>query len=315
MNSYLYVNYSDRFHKRITRHIIANIVKKFSECIDKKIDFIGMGSLFFEDFITLYETGSIANMKSIEYMLGNNGEFDEAKYKRFLFNRPYDSIEIIPKMVRDAVLDIKFDNNCILWLDYEEAINRDTIEDMAVAIRNMKKTGLLVSATNTFVPFEYKKGKQQLDVELVREKFADIVTPENKKLFDEISWDNYNVNVRDMVDSYYKKLVVEKCKKEKDKYELIKLSRIEYRDSARYVLDIWALIDINEINYDKFKLNLFSIPEIGNHKIDMVVLTKKEIDIIKNCKNENIKSIVNTYGIDEESINQYIKYRKYHKLW
>lgn len=314
MESYLYIDYSNRYHKKIARKMIANIVKEYSNCLGRKLDYVGMGSLFFEDFIQLYETGCIEGMKSIEYMTGEDGLFNEQKYKRFMQNRPYDSIEIIPKYACDAIEELTFENNTVLWLDYEVPIRRDTIEDMANVIRKMTHSGLLISVTNTYVPHPYKSGRGELDTAMVKELFADMVTPQTAQILEDIDWDNYTFSIRKMVNPYYRKLVKEKSEANGKHYELYQISSIEYRDSVRFVIDIWALIDRDETDCEAVIEHMSSIFEAGEHNIDMTILTEREKEILKKRIDQNPIQIAEDFGVDVLSIEKYIKYRKYCNL-
>lgn len=94
-----------------------------------------MGSLFYEDFQVLYASGCIRGMTSIEYMLDGDGEFDELKYRRFLLNRPFESIRLLPLTVREAVDQLSFDQNCLVWFDYDSTITKETIEETATRVR------------------------------------------------------------------------------------------------------------------------------------------------------------------------------------
>ena len=51
MNSYEKINYKLRPQKRIERALIAQLINNFQHIIGEKINYIGMGSLFYADFV------------------------------------------------------------------------------------------------------------------------------------------------------------------------------------------------------------------------------------------------------------------------
>lgn len=174
MNSYLFLDFAGKTHKRVCRKIMCRLAVSLAQCLEGTLDYIGMGSLFYEDFLMFYASGCIRNMTSIECMLDRDGEFDELKYRRFLLNRPYDSIRLLPLTVREAVDQLSFDENCLVWFDYDSTIKRETIEDIAEVIRKAKKTCMLASCTGTQIAYGYKAERGTLDMEVVRSCFQDI---------------------------------------------------------------------------------------------------------------------------------------------
>lgn len=53
MNSYNVINYKIRPQKQIERGIMAELVNEFTAIIGTSIDYVGMGSLYFADFVFL----------------------------------------------------------------------------------------------------------------------------------------------------------------------------------------------------------------------------------------------------------------------
>ena len=82
MNSYDTVNYKILPQKQIERGLISQLVNTFSNFIGKRINYIGMGSLYFADFVFFNKNCTINKMISIEKMM-DNGEYNIQKEKRF----------------------------------------------------------------------------------------------------------------------------------------------------------------------------------------------------------------------------------------
>jgi len=104
--------YNLRINKAIERSIFIDLlirVNKF-KLIDE-YTYIGFGSTHLEDFKMIHTTLGINKLISIEK--------DQKVYKRQLFNKPINCIELINCSSGEFIQEYEFDNNCIVWLDYE----------------------------------------------------------------------------------------------------------------------------------------------------------------------------------------------------
>ena len=308
MNSYLLTDYSGKTHKKIARKIMRRIASSYSSCLGRKLDYYGMGSLFYEDFRELYSSGCIDRMTSIEYMTDDNGRFDDMKYRRFMLNRPYDSIELLPMTVREAVDTLTFDRNFLTWFDYDSMIMRETIEETADVIRKASGSGMLVSCTGTQIAYSYKAERRGLDMDAVLRSFSDIVTPETSACLDAITWDNFSKTIHDIVTPYYMQIVAQKNIRDEKDYRLYHPARIEYRQPSLFVMDIWLLADPEEIDTDLIEKTILLSPDAGYHLIDMTVLTEREKKIIGDRLNEDPSVLAAELSIEEDAIRKYIRY-------
>ena len=312
MNSYLTLDYSRKTHKKICRKIIRGIATSFAALLGSKLEYIGMGSLFYEDFIDFFSSGWINDMISIEYMLDSEGVFDDLKYKRFLLNRPYKSICLMPMSVREAVCSLSFDKHFLTWFDYDSAITRETIEETAEVIRKAKKSGVLVNSTGAQNAYIYKTEGKTLDMKIIRSCFEDMLTPETADLFESLDWQNFTQSIRDAVTPYYQHLVTKKNKIEHKSYQLIKAGRIEYRQPSLFVTDLWLLVDTAKIGLETIKNKVLSTKDAGFHRIDMPILTKREKKIIGSRLDEDPAVLADELALDSDSIRKYFRYWDYY---
>ena len=308
MNSYLGTDYSGKTYKKICRKMIARLVQAFSECIHDRLDYIGMGSLFYEDFREFYPHGFMNRMTSIEYMLDREGKFDRQKYRRFLMNRPYEEIELLPLSVREAVDTLSFDRNFIAWFDYDSTITRETIEEMADVIRKAEAMGFLVDCTGTQIAYSYKDERRTLNMDAVRNAFADMVTEENADVFERLAWENFAETIRDLVTPYYERIVRVKKETSGRNWKLFKAGRIHYRQPSMFVIDLWILADLDQISEEEIETKVLSLKDAGEHFIDMSVLTERERAIISSRLEEDPSVLAEELAIDEPSIRKYIRY-------
>lgn len=124
--SYERVNYLLRPRKQIERKIIIEIFQRLSSVLSDfdKYDYIGMGSIYYFDFILFHKFLDFKNLYSIDNKITSN---------RFEFNKPYDFVKFINKKSTDFLTeDIKWNNNKVIWLDYDFSLNDDVLEDISI---------------------------------------------------------------------------------------------------------------------------------------------------------------------------------------
>nr|MBQ1578199.1 hypothetical protein [Oscillospiraceae bacterium] len=288
--------------------MLRRLASGFAGCLGGQLDYIGMGSLFFEDFKEFHSSGCIDRMTSIEYMLDSEGQFDELKYRRFQMNRPFDAIEILPVSVAEAVDALSFDRHFLTWFDYDAMITRETIEETAAVIRKATTSGMLVSSTGMKIAYSYIGENRTLNLELIRDVFGDMFDGNGDAFFDALKWDNFTENIRDSVTPYYERLVAEKNIRENRNFRLCKAGRITYNQPALFVSDIWLLVDMDEVKMDAIEEKVLRTPDAGEHFIVMPVLTDREKTIIGSRLGDDPGVLAQELAIDEDSIRKYIRY-------
>lgn len=122
MPSFDSVNYSIRPRKNIERKLIAELLLSMEQEFNiSTYQYIGMGSLWFSDFIAMHKTLGIRAMSSIE------------KYSplRAKFNSPFGFINVIEGTAKDEVPRLlKEDLSSIVWLDYDHDLSSGIIDDL-----------------------------------------------------------------------------------------------------------------------------------------------------------------------------------------
>lgn len=140
MPSFDSVNYSLRVKKNIERKLIADILLS----LDKQFkttgyQYIGMGSMWFSDFMLIHRVLGIKTMWSVE----------RDSPKRAAFNSPYGFInvqegtaaEYLPKF-----LDTKL--NSIVWLDYDGDLSRGIVKDLKDLAARAKPGDVIMVTAN-----------------------------------------------------------------------------------------------------------------------------------------------------------------------
>lgn len=146
MASFNFINYSIRPSKSIQRQIVFDGLSDIESILGlRDATYIGLGSIWFTDFILAHTKININRMISIEK--------DEIGYKRAKFNKPYSAVSVrrgcssvvIPKLLQDKSLRIK---PWVLWLDFDGRLNLETVADMLVLVEKAPTNSVLIFTLN-----------------------------------------------------------------------------------------------------------------------------------------------------------------------
>lgn len=154
MSSFNVVNYSIRPNKCIQRSLIFEGYKTIQNRLGlNKVNYIGLGSIWFSDFVMAHKTLHIDKMVSIES--------SEIGYRRAEFNKPFKSVSVVNELSTDAIRTLCADKGFsahpwLVWLDYDGTLNETVVDDMRLIIeRAPQNTALVV----TFSADSRKYGK------------------------------------------------------------------------------------------------------------------------------------------------------------
>ncbi len=125
--SYHKVQYDLRPAKQVERRMIIDALRKLTieGFAIEDYTYVGFGSIYFVDFILFHKFLGIDDMLSIEY----SREIE----KRVKFNKPYDFIKIEIKPAGEVIPSLSPDLTYLLWLDFDDIINADLLEDVRLA--------------------------------------------------------------------------------------------------------------------------------------------------------------------------------------
>src|SRR6266850_2999919 len=136
--SYTRINYSVRPNKNVQRKLIAEL------CNGLRPDFpigeyryVGMGSMWFSDFVLMHKGLSIADMISIE----------KDDPKRAEFNKPYKCISVKAGTTSEILPELNWRKRSIVWLDYDYEITPNVLSDLDFLAQHVS-SGSLIIATN-----------------------------------------------------------------------------------------------------------------------------------------------------------------------
>lgn len=123
MASFESVNYSIRPNKNIERKLVFEALRVLHGSIPlNSYRYVGLGSLWFVDFILAHRYLAISDMACIEY---------ETEAERVEFNRPYDCIKVLSGNTTDVLPTIDLATKpSLIWLDYDTGPDGPILQDI-----------------------------------------------------------------------------------------------------------------------------------------------------------------------------------------
>ena len=150
------VNYLLRPKKQIERKIIIDLLRSVKEIHEYL--YIGLGSIYYYDFILFHKYLNLTNMISLD---------DEETKKRFEFNVPYDFISFFNLKTTDYLKEHTFDSKLLIWFDYDSTLcsnkgfrNQSIFEDIEIITRQAKSPTFFFLTVNIRPP----SGKDKQDI-------------------------------------------------------------------------------------------------------------------------------------------------------
>lgn len=146
MPSFEKVNYSLRPSKSIQRGLIFDGLRAIKErlALSNPV-YVGLGSVWFSDFLMAHSTLDVWDMVSIE---ANDIAFERAK-----FNCPFATVDVRKGEAGVVIPDLKHDAKYgqrpwIVWLDYDYELNESVCQDVAFLNRNAPENSVVIFTFN-----------------------------------------------------------------------------------------------------------------------------------------------------------------------
>jgi hypothetical protein len=142
MPSFDAVNYAIRPNKAVERKIVFSALAKVSRIVDlSAYRYIGLGSLWFVDFLMAHKILGVKSMVSIEA--------SKIGFQRAEFNRPLACIDVI-EGVSTAVLqelDLK-QSASLVWFDYDSSIGGPVLQDIELLAPRCAANSIIILTVN-----------------------------------------------------------------------------------------------------------------------------------------------------------------------
>ena len=132
------VPYHLRRAKQVERRMLIDALQILADIgfPIREYQYTGFGSTFFVDFTLFHKLLGINKMLSVEIVLDIE--------KRVRFNKPFDCIDIAMKPIADVIPDLSADQKHILWLDYDDILHRERLEEITSAAAQLSLGSILL---------------------------------------------------------------------------------------------------------------------------------------------------------------------------
>lgn len=143
MASFEIVNYSLRPSKGIQRQIAFDGIRMLKSRLElNDMIYVGLGSIWFSDFVQAHKALDIRHMVSIEE--------DDIGYRRAGFNRPYATVQVRHGHSSEILARLHNDDYCkarpwVVWLDYDGGLNEVATNDIRSIIEKSPADTILLT--------------------------------------------------------------------------------------------------------------------------------------------------------------------------
>ena len=139
--SYEKLNYRLRPAKHIERGMIVETLQRLRMFAPlRQYRYVGLGSLYFADFILVHRVLGIKSMVCIER--------DEPKAERFRFNRPFRTVALKFGHSNDVLPALSWSQRSIVWLDYDCRLNDEVLADIGWVCGAAPSGSVLIVSVN-----------------------------------------------------------------------------------------------------------------------------------------------------------------------
>lgn len=177
MPSFDAINYALRPSKSIQRQLVFEGIQKLhSQLSIEESAYVGLGSIWFTDFVLAHRLLGIQDMVSMES--------HEIGFARARFNAPYATVRVLQGTTSELLPSLYSDEafaKCpwVVWLDYDQPFNDDSRSDLQSVIENAPANTILLV---TFNGHEVNYSKNLLErPERLRQLFGQLVPDDLSK--------------------------------------------------------------------------------------------------------------------------------------
>lgn len=300
MNSPKKINYELRPAKFVERKMLLTSLINVCRFYKKEFQYIGFGGIAFTDFKLFHKELHINEMISME-----GGQIEK---ERFEFNKPFSFIELAFGLSTTILPNLDLDKPSIVWLDYDDVLNNNMFEDIAILFRKLPIGSVYLFTSNR----ELKDNNtgQEYEVESFKNKFGSII-PFDIKNKDFTGTENFKT-IRKMLSSHINSFIEERIQGgENIKFhQLFNFLYQENRGAKMYTYG--GVIEKNDFDVSELNLNDFDFVKLDEepYRINIPNITMKETDFVnKNLDNET--GIISSKVVTQTDLDKYKKTYKY----
>ncbi|MBN1969160.1 MAG: hypothetical protein JW870_07310 [Candidatus Delongbacteria bacterium] len=273
--SYEKIDYNLRPAKCTERKIIIDIIRSFldNQNFAKDYQYIGFGSIFYNDFRLFHKNFGIKEMICIE------SEKDDAD--RFKFNLPYKSIDLIMEHSSDAINQINWDKKTIIWLDYDLPMEKSMLDDIFNTFSFLKDNSIFIFSCNRSFQRYFDSNSHEYNVNKFKNDFGDY-TPFRIKPSD-LTMSNSHKMLSNLIEITINSSLKERnsiIKNDINKLNFEKLFKFNYADGAP-MFTVGGIISLKEnLKRIQIKKRKLYFPGKDNFNIETPLITNKEMTLL-----------------------------------
>jgi hypothetical protein len=172
MASFEEINYSIRPNKNVERKLIFEALQGLKPNFDiEKYRYVGLGSVWFVDFVLAHKLLFIDDLISIE----------KPHYERRVnFNKPYRCIRVEPGDTTQVLPELKLkEKRTIIWLDYDSGLEGPMLGDLDIVCEQVQSGSIVLVTSNAHrnILFAKDEGGSELSKEASLRRFAGDLVP------------------------------------------------------------------------------------------------------------------------------------------
>lgn len=302
-SSYEEINYSLRPAKQIERKMICEAMKRLAHFgTVETYRYIGFGSIYFTDFSLFHKRLNIADMISIEK--------DEQKKARFIFNRPFDCIDMKFGQSKKILPSLDWSPRTVLWLDYDGALDGDSLADIGSFCANAVSGSMMLISVNAHY------GAKETDrLGKLIEKVGQDMVPIEIKESDLAGWNAAMVIRRIMSNAITSHLKIRNGGKSKGTFSWKPILSFEYADGAKMTTLGGVLLEAGHeplfhgCGFQTLEFAKFDPQEA--YRIDIPLLTNRELRYLDSALPRPDFEGIETNGIPQRDVNKYMSIYRY----
>uniref|UniRef100_A0AAU1ZZV6 Methyltransferase n=1 Tax=Streptomyces sp. NBC_00093 TaxID=2975649 RepID=A0AAU1ZZV6_9ACTN len=170
------IDYQIRPSKAVQRHMIVDVCRRLTAMARlEDYQYVGFGALEFVDFHLVHRALNITSMISIEA--------DSNSIQRYLFNRPFKTVQVVPGRSSVVLPDLSWDRLSIVWLDYTQRLNDEVISDVALLCGRLQPGSVLFVTLNAHPEGRIDQRREALVANVGEERIPANVTDESLALW------------------------------------------------------------------------------------------------------------------------------------
>lgn len=234
------IDYRLRPAKHAERHMLLEVARRLRFDHVDRYQYIGMGSVGFVDHRLLHKGLGISRMVSFE------ATDDANVQERFRRNVPLACIDMEFGYSTDVLPTLTYDLRSIVWLDYDDKLNRSMALDLRILAGQLKSGSLVFVTFAAGMPVDGKGAEKE--IQRLAGDFPEFVGEQPKiRDFEGIAYGNFGRRVLGELFSQAL-LEVDAAKEVADQRTLRQVCYFRYRDGAAMCTVGWVVCANRELD-------------------------------------------------------------------